>query len=538
MHLSRSPVCEDEPVGPENRRNIAAIDIGTSSVHLAIARPPIASGPPEILLRQKMPVRLGSGASDMKSLDPEAIDRTVDALGDFRRLADAHDADVYAVATSAVREAEDPSEFLTRARDQAGIDVEVIVGTEEARLIHLGVLGALPISDRRHLVIDIGGGSTELAVGNGIQPEILRSLKLGHVRLTNRFFVDEAPSVASIEACRTFIRSFLARAAVTVKEAEVEVVAGSSGTFETIEGLVTARRRDSRPAPITLDEVRAVVDMIVTERLQSATARIDGVDAHRQDTILAGALLVEALMDTLEFDSFIVSEDALREGLMLDRLNRRQASTDSLRHLSSIRGHSVEAVAERFGENIVHARQSTDISLRIFDATTSLHDYGDHERDVLEAAAMLHNIGRFVGHGAHHRHSYYLIRNSEHLAGFNEHELELMAQVARYHRKSAPKPSHRYYQALDPADQRIVSVLSGMLRIGIALDRTYRNVAGDIHVAVDRAGESIGITVIGDDLELELFAANERKGLLEASLGVEVVIDGTPETCEVPQPAV
>ncbi len=522
------------PVRPENQRNIAAIDIGTSSVHLAITRPPVASGRPEVLLRQKMPVRLGSGASDMKALNPVAIERTVEALRDFRRLADAHDADVHAVATSAVREASDPSEFLRRAKEDAGIDVEVIVGTEEARLIHLGVLGALPISDRRHLIIDIGGGSTELAVGEGIHPEILRSLKLGHVRLTNRFFATTDPTDASIEDCRTFIRSFLARAAVTVREADVEVVAGSSGTFETVESLVDRTRTASRSSPVTRSEVQDVVDHIVTERLASPRVEIAGVDAHRQDTILAGVLLVEALMDTLRFDSFLVSGDALREGLVLDRLSRRQSSSESLRHLGSIRGHSVEAVAERFGENVVHARQATDISLRIFDATTSLHDFGDDERDILEAAAMLHNIGRFVGHGAHHRHSYYLIRNSEHLAGFNEHERELMAQVARYHRKSAPKPSHRNYESLDSTDQRVVSVLAGMLRIGIALDRTYRNVAGDIHVAVDRTGETVGITVIGDDLELELFAANERKGLLEDSLGIELIIDGTPETCPLP----
>ena len=467
----------------------------------------------------------------MKSLNPEAIARTVDALEDFRKLADAHDADVFAVATSAVREAEDPSDFLLRAKHEAGVDVEVIAGTEEARLIHLGVLGAVPISDRRHLVIDIGGGSTELAVGHGIHPEILRSLKLGHVRLTDRFFKGTEITDESIQQCQTFIRSFLARAAVTVRDADVEVVVGSSGTFETMERLVANLREEQRAQAVTREEVDMVVANIIEQRLASPDSDIDGVDAHRQDTILAGVLLIQALMDTLGFDEFLISEDALREGLVLDRIHRRDSAADSLLHLGSIRGHSVAAVAERFGENVVHARQATDIALRIFDATASIHELDDDERDVLEAAAMLHNIGRFVGHGAHHRHSYYLIRNSEHLAGFNEHETELIAQVARYHRKSAPKPTHQHYRALGAADQRAVSVLAGMLRIGIALDRTYRNVAGDIHVAIDRNGETIGITVIGDDLELELFAANERKGLLEESLLVDIVIDGTPASC-------
>jgi exopolyphosphatase/guanosine-5'-triphosphate,3'-diphosphate pyrophosphatase len=225
-----------------HRRNLAAIDIGTSSVHLAIARP-IEGGRPEILLREKLPVRLGSGVSDMKTLDPDAVDRTIEALSTFRALAAAHDAEIHAVATSAVREADDASEFLNRARDEAGIDVEVIVGVEEARLIHLGVLGAVPIADTRHLVIDIGGGSTELIVGEGVEPTYLRSLKIGHVRLSNRFFPDGLATNERIDQCRRFIRSFIARDAVTIRSANVEVVVGCSGTFETLAAVARNGRR-------------------------------------------------------------------------------------------------------------------------------------------------------------------------------------------------------------------------------------------------------------------------------------------------------
>ena len=511
-------------VAPTEHQNLAAIDIGTSSVHLAIARPSLG-GRPEVLAQHKVPVRLGSGAKDMKRLDPGAVDRTIAALKDFRGLADAHDAEVHAVATSAVREAEDNRYFLDRARVEANIEVEVIAGSEEARLIHLGVLGALPIADRRHLVIDIGGGSTELIVGQGQRPEILRSLKLGHVRLTDRFFADQVDE-DRVQACRTFIRSFLARAAVTVREAHIDVVAGASGTFETVAALAAAYNDgESKTGATTQPVVSAIVSHISAVKVADRYAPIDGVDEHRQDTILAGALLVEALMHTLGFDQFLVSPDALREGLVLDRLNRRESSTDSLRHLDSIRGHSVDAVAERYGENVVHARQATDIALRIFDATAEIHRFGSPERDVLEAGAMLHNIGRFIGHGSHHKHSYYLVRHAEQLAGFNEHERELIAQVARYHRKSAPKPSHGPYAALSDRDRQAVSVLAGMLRIGIALDRTYRNVAAD--VAVECAPDGVTITVLGDDLELELFAANERKGLLEEALAKTITINGS-----------
>ena len=523
MRWAPCALCENDAVPTVAKQNLAAIDIGTSSVHLAIAKP-TPGGRPEILAQQKVPVRLGSGGKDMKHLDPGAVERTITALGHFRALADAYDAQVHAVATSAVREAVDRAEFIERARSEAGINIEVIPGTEEARIIHLGVLGALPIADRRHLVIDIGGGSTELVVGMGSQPEILRSLKLGHVRLTDRFFTEDfnADTVAS---ARTFIRSFLARAAVMVRQSNVEVVAGASGTFETMASLACRLEPELAAAGETTRAVVArVIDVIVPAKLGDPNAHIDGVDDHRQDTILAGALLVESLMDTLGFDRFIVSPDALREGLVLDRLNRRETSHDSLRHLGSIRAHSVDAVVERYGENVAHARQATDISLRIFDATAQIHGFGDPERDVLEAGAMLHNIGRFVGHGGHHKHSYYLIRNTEQLAGFNEGERELIAQVARYHRKSAPKDTHSAFVALSSHNQEVVSLLSGFLRIGIALDRTYRSVASD--VAVSCAPTGIDITVFGDDLELELFAANERKGLLEQALGTSIRIGG------------
>ena len=508
-------------------RTLAAIDIGTSSVHLAIARP-VEGGRPEIIDQEKMPVRLGSGGEqsiDMKVLDPEAMDRTIDALRRFSALAAAHDAELYAVATSAVREAEDSRTFIERARDEAGVDVNVISGVEEARLIHLGALGAKPISDRVHLVIDIGGGSTELIVGTGTEPQILRSLKIGHVRLTDRFFPNGQVTEEAIDRCRSSIRSFLARVAPLIRLAYVEVVIGCSGTFTTVGRLASNLLAESGGKEGQHEISRSAVSQVVaniSEIRLAGNAEIPGVDAHRQDTILAGALLVETLMYELDFTTYEVSPDALREGLILDRINHRSPGGDALHHLSRIRANSVDNVAARYGENVVHCRQATDIALRIFDATHELHQLSEDDRDVLEAGSMLHNIGRFVGHGGHHKHSYYLIRNSEHLAGFTEQERLLIALVARYHRKSAPKPTHREFAALAPVDQRAVSILAGMLRIGIALDRTYRNVAAD--VAINVTPGKVEVSVIGDDLELELFAANERKSLLERSLDVEVSI--------------
>ncbi len=506
--------------------NLAAIDIGTSSVHLAIARP-VPGGRPELILREKLPVRLGSGASDMKTLDPAAVDRAVNALQSFRVLADAHDAVVEAVATSAVREAEDASDFLDRARDEAGIDIAIIAGVEEARLIHLGVLGAVPLAETKHLVIDIGGGSTEFIVGHGVEPQLLRSLKVGHVRTSNRFFPKGEVDEDAVGECRTFLRSFFARVAIDASAAGFDRVVGCSGTFETVSAVVRKRRahgRSDQTGAVNRAEVDDAVQMVLAARTTEERRKISGVEQHRADTMIAACLIVEALMDSLDFDEFIVSPHALREGLVLDRLNDRNPRDDGLLHLTSIRASSVRAVAERYGENIAHARQATDIALQIFDSTTAQHTFGRFERDVLEAASMLHNIGRFVGHGGHHRHSQYLIRHTEHLAGFHEHETLLIALVARYHRKSAPKQSHREFAALTLRDQQLVRVLAGMLRIGIALDRTYRTAASDVLVEI--SANTVVVSVRGEDLDLEIFAANQTKSLLEEALATPVVVVG------------
>ncbi len=504
---------------------IAAIDIGTNSVHLVIARR-TESGTPEILTREKAPVRLGSGARDMKRLAPEATQRAIDALGRFRQIAEAHDAEVVAVATSAVREAENQAEFIAAARDEAGVTVSVISGVEEARLIHLGALGAVPAAGRRHLVIDIGGGSTEFVVGESTTPEVVRSLKLGHIRLTDRFFPDGRVTKKAVEECRKYVRAFLAPLALEISDAGFELAIGCSGTIENLARMAALEAGDAVRTidnlVLTRDGLRAVTRRLLDADDAAERARTQGLDAHRADVIVGGAILLRQIFKRLGIEEMVVSPAALREGVVLDQIRRRSGSRDALHHLSDLRRSSVEAVALRYEEDLTHAQHATDLSLQLFDALVPTHGYGDAERDVLEAAGMLHNVGRFIAHAAHHKHSYYLVRHSEHLAGFNEHEIELIAQVARYHRKSNPRPKHPEFAALDDDDRQRIRVLAGILRIAIGLDRTYRRVVEGATVCLDDA-LTIALSVpSGADVELEIFTARERAGLLELALGTQV----------------
>ncbi|MGH9188301.1 MAG: Ppx/GppA phosphatase family protein, partial [Acidimicrobiales bacterium] len=502
---------------------LAAIDIGTNSFHLLVARPS-GNNRFEVIDREKEVVRLGSGSGDMKVLAPDAIERGIAALQRFRRIADSAGADVLAVATSAVREAENREEFLRRAATEAGVHVEVVSGAEEARLIHLGVLQAVPVFDRRLLLIDIGGGSTEFVVGEAGEVLESRSLKLGAIRLTERFGLAEGAKRKAIEECRTYIRAYLTQVSRRIAALGFEVAAGSSGTIVNLTEIARAMRgepplRQVSGATLTAKDLRRVVAALVGARTVEDRLAIAGLDPKRVDIILGGALILEQAFSELRIDELVVSDFALREGVLLDALRRRERT--SIGHLRDLRYESVLHLAAIAPAEREHAEQATDLAVQLYEATRDLHGLDDTCEEFLEAAGLLANVGLFVSHDKHHLHSYYIIRNSDLLTGFTDHEIELMAQVARYHRKSAPKSSHPEYARLVPDDQRIVRVLAGMLRIGFALDRTRTGAVKGLQVEREKRALTIVVDTDGREVALELYTANARKALLEESLGVQ-----------------
>jgi exopolyphosphatase / guanosine-5'-triphosphate,3'-diphosphate pyrophosphatase len=514
------------PAGEADARPIAAIDIGTNSFHLLVARP-TGNNRFDVIDREKEVVRLGSGSGDMKTLAPEAVDRGIAALRRFRQIADANDAEVIAVATSAVREAENRDVFLSRAATEAGIQVEVVLGAEEARLIHLGVLQAVPVYDKRHLVIDIGGGSTEVVVGHGTDVLEARSLKLGAIRVTERFGLVDAPKRRVLDDCRQYIRSFLAPAVRAVREHGFAVAVGSSGTIVNLVEMACAARGESPAqlsgATMSRTELASLVALLAKASSVERTA-IPGLDPKRADIILGGALILEQLVAELGIDELVASDSALREGVVLEALRRRNGTT--LGHLADLRYESVLHLAAITPGEREHSDRATDLALQIFEQTRARHGLGAREEEVLEAAGLLANVGLFVSHDRHHLHSHYIIRNSDVLTGFTDHEVELIALVARYHRKSAPKPGHADFARLDGRDQRVVRVLAGMLRIAFALDRTRAGAVPSVRVVAAREGITLELEAAGDT-SLEQYTADARKGLLEEALGcpISIVVD-------------
>jgi exopolyphosphatase/guanosine-5'-triphosphate,3'-diphosphate pyrophosphatase len=505
---------------------IAAIDIGTNSFHLVIVEVDKKTGKFDIIDREKENVRLGSGSSDMKTLTNEAMFRGTEALKRFKALADASDASVRAIATSAVREAENSREFIQKVKNETGIKIEIASGFEEARFIYLGILQALPVFNKKILLIDIGGGSTEFLVA--CQREIYydNSLKLGAIRLTKKFFNEDKIDSKSVKDCRNFIKGIMNPVVRQIKKYDIETVAGSSGTILNLANIISISKGNAPDFKLnnftfTSDELFPVIELILEAKSAKQRARIPGLDETRADIITAGALILEQIFKELKINELTVSEYALREGIIMDTIEHKYRLKEN-NHLEDIRYKSVIHTAENYAYEKEHSMHTAKLALKLFDETSTLHKLGGQEREYLEAAAILHEVGFFISHSQHHKHSYYLIRNSE-LPGFTENEKEIIAGAARYHRKSHPKLKHPDFAKLSDEDREVVTKLSAILRIADGLDRTHNFVVEDIKCVINEKEVKIILSTSKDtSADMEIWGAESKKGLFEEVFGVKV----------------
>lgn len=505
---------------------LAAIDLGTNSFHLVIADTN-PDGSFTIVESEKEMVRLGESGNDMKVLAPDALDRGINALRRFRTIIAARNAStIKAVATSAMREAENRDKFIQRARAEAGIEVEVISGFEEGRLIYLGALQAVSAFEKRVLLIDIGGGSAEYVIGEKGQVKYVNSLKLGAIRLTRKFRLSEKPSTKQIIDCRKLISGELSISARSIKQLGFECVIGSSGTIQSIASMIRAARTGEATNErlnnfkFNYYEVQDVVDKLLSAPSVLFRERIPGLDQKRADIILGGALVMQESMRLLDLDDVTVSSFALREGVIYDQIHKHRGGTKT-RHtakVQDVREASVRKLAERTSFERPHSEQVARLSLQLFDQTKRLHGLGEEAREYLYYAALLHDIGYYIAHSEHHKHSYYLIRHAE-LLGFTDEEIEIIANVARYHRKSHPKLKHEGFLKLTSDEHReIVRKLSSLIRIADGLDRGHLQLLDEIQCSAGRAGIKLSLVprrASPRDLELEIWGAERKKMLFE-----------------------
>ena len=495
----------------------AVIDIGTNAIRLGVVQPEMGLDY-SVLSQQKEIVRLGEGSYARNQLLPEAMDRALLVLRKFVESArNQNPSSTIVIATSAVREADNREEFLDRAREEAGVEVRVISGVEEARLIYLGVLSGVDTGDRRSLVIDIGGGSVELAAGDQSGPDTLESVKLGAIRMAGIFTEGITGPIAPplYRRIQEYARAMAVHSLQRIKEAEFTEAFGSSGTIQNLTE-ICRRRFGELETSQGLPRVSTKQLTEVGERLASLPLeerrRQPGINPERADIIVAGAGVLVAILTELGVKSLTISDRALREGLVADHQARESGAARPAPQ--SIRRRSVWQLARRCHAEETHCRTVARLALSLFDQLggLKLHDRGDDVRELLEHAAILHDVGTFLSYTGHHRHGYYLVRHAA-LLGFDEREIQILAASVLHHRKGAPKRREAALDGLRRRDREAVTLISTILRLAEALDRGHLGEVREVRCALGKRPKSLRLEMISDsDCQLALWGlANHEK---------------------------
>jgi exopolyphosphatase / guanosine-5'-triphosphate,3'-diphosphate pyrophosphatase len=522
---------------------IAAIDIGSNSIHMVIVRA-IKGQNIEIIDREKEVVRLGAGLRD-HHLSKEASERAVLTLKRFRQMAQANRVDlIMTTATSAVREASNADKFIERVRKEVGLDIQLLPGVEEARLVALAVSEVTDFNNRRALIIDIGGGSTEFIVTGGGEPQLLMSVKLGAVRLTEKFITTDPPSKQERENLITNIRADLTHAVSEIKQLGFHFAIGTSGTILNMTDAILQSEAAESGDESEFEAFSPTISLEQIKKMNGQLAEMDihqrrvvpGLEEKRADIIIAGGLLLETILSELDAREITQCDWSLREGVILDHLRKEQASAiatndrtpvlmnagnsfieqGSLFGATDVRTRSVLSVARHFEYDALHSHQVAHLANRLFDETLPLHEFSDGERKLLQYASLLHDIGYRVAHNDHHRHGLYLIKNSE-MPGFTANEIAMIAAIVRYHRGAMPKKpkskrerrEHEDYFSLKRADRSIILRLAAILQIADGFDRSHSQKVKNIKGSLSQ--ERLTLTVeCEEDCDLELWSA-ERK---------------------------
>lgn len=438
---------------------IGAIDVGTNAVRLELARV-LPDGSLETLHQERDPVRPGEGLFKTGVIKREVADRLMSTLRRYAALSRRYGARLRAVATSAVREARNKDEIVRRARREAQLNLEVVSGREEARLIAMGVLHGTPPL-KRSLLIDIGGGSTEVVFAFGEHPRDLISISLGAVRLSELFGVTGEVPKKQLKLMRKFAREALQEAIPQRLKGAPDTALGSSGTIQALVGFA----REEGVGHATTKQVKKALETLATMDGQKRRKRFD---PRRADIVVGGAVILEAVLDHLGLKSVTAVENGLREGVLYDLVKRRKVDRED----TSLRDAAL-AVGRRHGFGEAHGVQVAQLALGLFDDLAAVHQLPAVARPYLEVAALLHDIGQTVSYQRHHKHSQYLIQNSD-LPGLSDRERLITGTIARFHRRSAPTPEHEAMSGLTATEVRMVRKCAALLRIADSLDRSHR----------------------------------------------------------------
>ncbi|HEY8038451.1 MAG TPA: Ppx/GppA phosphatase family protein [Polyangiaceae bacterium] len=511
----------------------AAIDVGSNALRLRVVEASAPSqtnkaqlallpdrdgaGPWRDLATLRAPVRLGAEVFVSGRLAPASIGQACDALRSFKTEMDNAKVDAYrAIATSAVREAKNGATLVERARREAGIELETIEGIEEARLIQLAVTRRIPVGEQRALLIDVGGGSTELTLLDHGRTAFTMSLPLGTVRMLEGYL----KGVKTVDRKREkLLEEAIDRALgeALPKLGKVDVLVGTGGNVDTLFDLCPAKGR-AIDVSAAKSLFKKMCGMSNGERRDEYQLRPD-----RADTILPATAIFLRLARKLDQSTILAPGVGLATGILEELVDKFFHVWDAAGEAERIHDACVR-LGEHYHFDEAHARQVSRFATQLFDDLHSVHAFGERDRLLLRAAAILHDIGDYIHYSGHHKHSYYLIQHAD-IMGVTPEERAIVANIARYHRKGPPDTTHPNFRELSKEARGKVRGLAAILRIADALDREHKQKIESVRAAVDRAAGSVTLFLrSADDRELEEWTVGAKASLWREEYDLDVTI--------------
>jgi len=505
----------------------AGMDVGSNALRLAIAefKSPTRY---KILERKRVPVRLGESVFQTSRIDPETLEAALDAFRDFRRCMEEYDVVLHrAVATSATREAKNRAAFLERVHTETGIDLDLIPGTEEARLVALAVQAKVRLRGTT-LIMDVGGGSSELALVQRGQILLVESHDLGSVRLLKQVSGGAKARAAKkgqlLRILRETVRASRFPLLESLRRHSVKLI-GTGGNIEALASLNSSDngKGDGPREPVKLPVARlkgyleTLADMSAEERAKKYDLRPD-----RADVIVPAGAIFEYVAGRARARQITVPFVGLVDGVLLDLALAAGASgTKKLESSQTL--NAARALMKKYDTDPKHSRHVTELALSLFDQLKSVHGLGKRDRLLLEIAGLLHEVGNFISASGHHRHAYYIISETP-ILGLTDEELHIVACVARYHRKAPPDTSHECYALLDEKARDRVRALAAMLRLADALDHDHRQRIVEVSAKV-RDSELVLKARTRGDVTLDEWSVGEKGGdLFEEEFGLTPVL--------------
>jgi exopolyphosphatase/guanosine-5'-triphosphate,3'-diphosphate pyrophosphatase len=516
---------------------VCVIDLGTNSFHAIIvdAHP---NGSYQVVDRMKEMVRLGQHGLEANTLPDEAMERGLRALKRIHLLAEGWDAHEFlAFATSAIREAANGGAFIRRVRHELGLRIRPISGEQEAQLIYQGVRRAVEMP-APSLLVDIGGGSVEFIVAAGGEAVFARSLKLGAARMTERFVSADPLSDEEAAALRAHVEETLAPVVDACRAHDVTTLVGSSGTMKALARLALDQGADGDETvfqrPFTVAEIRPALDWVIGSTADERLGH-PAIEPKRVDQIGAGAVLLDTICDQLPAVRHLkISPNALREGMVVHFMETNYTRLQQVAPFRDPRRRSVHEMAYRFQWEERHAQHVAATATFLFDVCRPLYDGPARDAELLEYAALLHDVGYLLSHDTHEKHSRYMIRNAD-LQGFRPEELALMSLVARYHRRARPDPSDKHFRALSEAQQRRVQQLASLVRLAEGLDRSHFQNVTALRARLTDETLHLHVATKGDP-QLEVWSAGDRGAMFEAEFGRSLEVAPTTIEAATPEP--